>query len=248
MGLSKGVASEGREVTDIPVIFSAPMVLALLREVAEPGTGKTMTRRLAWRDVREDQILTEQGLTALERKGWVAFDGADDLTTIGKPSPWQKVKAGDRLYVRESIQRFDRDPPTAQYMADITGVPAPAGFDRHPNGALLWRWKQKALPSIHLPRALSRLTLTVSSVKIERLQDITEADARAEGVQATTGGYGVIGPGGGWLGTTFASAREAFAYLWMSLHGAASWDSSPWVVAPTFTVTLANIDAERAAA
>jgi hypothetical protein len=138
---------------------------------------------------------------------------------------------GDRLYVRESLRRFDRDPATAEYIAEITGVPAPAGVGRHPNGTALWQWKRKALPSIHMPRWASRLTLMVDGIKIERLQDISEDDARAEGIEGTE------------FWRDHHPPNICFAVLWNALHGAGSWDGNPYVVALSFKVIKANIDA-----
>ena len=73
-----------------------------------------------------------------------------------------------------------------------------------------WPWR----PSIFMPRWASRLSLTVTSVRVERVQEISEADARAEGV--TDDGLG-------------GTAREMYARLWESINGAGSWAKGPWV-------------------
>lgn len=198
---------------DRPIIFSAPMVQALLREAEKPGTGKTMTRRLAWRKPKSV--------------------GGGMIRT--KTSPWWVVKSGDRLWVRESLQRFDREPPTAQYIASMTGVVAPPGIERHPNGAALWQWRNKALPSIHMPRWASRLTLVVSATKTERLQEISEKDARAEGVEPAVAGADET--------RQIKTYRTGFVRIWRKLHGEESWLENPEVVALTFTVHKTNIDA-----
>ena len=88
-------------------------------------------------------------------------------------------------------------------------------------GGLLWR------PSIHMPRWASRLTLEIVSVRVERLNDINEADAIAEGVTA-------VSSGGVTLFTTtgvncFQTAKDAYAALWESINGPGSWDANPWV-------------------
>lgn len=88
------------------------------------------------------------------------------------------------------------------------------------------------VPSIHMPRWASRLTLTVTEVRVHRLQDISEADAVAEGgdaVQARM--YPELG-----------TCRHWYQDLWNSLHGPDAWDANPWVVALTFTVERGNID------
>jgi len=185
-------------VTDHPIIFSAPMVWALL------DGRKTQTRRLAWRDRPFSR----------------------------KPSPWQRVKLSDRLWVREAWQHPAMCEP--QYRATATERMGHWDPEQGP-----WR------PSIHMPRWASRLTLTVTATKIEPLHEITEADAKAEGVDPqimhATFGYG---------GTREHDYARGFAELWDRLHGPGSWNANPEVVALTFTVERRNIDAavRRAAA
>ena len=84
----------------------------------------------------------------------------------------------------------------------------------------------KRRPSIFMPRAMARILLEVVSVRVERLQDISEADAFDEGIiqQKTTGWFSVPGING--AGTT---ARAAYALLWNSINGANSWNKNPWV-------------------
>lgn len=169
---------------DRPIIFSGPMVQALL------AGRKTQTRRLA-------------------------------------SSPLAKCATGDRLWVRESFMPIPSSyGGGAHYMAteknDFAGG-----------------WK----PSIHMPRPLSRLTLTIVSVKVEQLQDISEVDAQAEGVvdkQFRTAVMQSVGPSSYHIPLSY---RGAFANLWNHIHGPSSWERNPEVVALTFTVSQANIDA-----
>lgn len=179
---------------DRPIIFSAPMVRALL------DGRKTMTRRLAWRD---DPDFLEVG----EKP---------------KPSPWQRVQPGDRLWVREN---FIKTPAGPVYAAD--------GSDHYGAGG-----KIKITPCIHMPRALSRLTLTVTAVKIHDLYYICHDDILREGVfqaapNSWTAGDNIYA----------GSAYAAFSGLWNRLHGKDAWDKMPEVVAITFTVEHRNIDA-----
>jgi hypothetical protein len=180
---------------DHPIIFSAPMVLALL------AGRKTQTRRLAWR-------------TRIERE-----EGR--ISGLQIPSAWQRVKPGDRLWVREAHKRSDT---RADYKADW-----------HATDLHRFTWQ----PSIHMPRWASRLTLTVTEVRVQRLQEISEADAMAEGAPCcTTDGEGAF----------FEDAKRGthvcgFAGLWNSLHGPDAWAANPEVVALTFTVEQRNIDA-----
>lgn len=202
-------------MTDYPAIMSAAMVRAMLREVQEPGTGKTMTRRLAW-----------TGRKAADGEGF-------------RPSPWQRVTAGDRIYVREKLTRSGG---LIQYAADTKTT----------HRAWPASWKQDPRPSIHMHRGMSRLTLHVTNTKIERLQDITEADAAAEGISTIErslirhgrlNGYGLAGitpPE-----EAHATRVNAFRALWVSLHGADSWNANTWVVAVSFHPVLANIDSVK---
>jgi hypothetical protein len=105
------------------------------------------------------------------------------------------------------------------------------------------RWR----PGIHMPRWASRLTLELTDVRVQRLNDISEDDAKAEGFQAgwmgpalppTPLGDGMIisSPG------TYASAAGHFQALWCELHGFDAWDADPWVWALSFKVHHYNVD------
>lgn len=204
-----------------PIIFSAPMVRALL------DGRKTMTRRLAWRCPME---VAERDRATLERRGHLFERRDDGYSYASPPSPWQKVQPGDLLWVREawrtSLERNAvkaRDVPASaprRYEADDDA--------RRPDRFGLWG---RFRASLHLPRHLSRLTLTVTAVKVERLQAISERDAVLEGVYLTRRGE-----------DDDRAPTILFADLWASLHGPASWDANPEVVALSFTVINANID------
>lgn len=194
--------------TDRPIIFSAPMIRALL------SGSKTQTRRLAmqWRKTAPDNTSYDRYLI---------------------DSPWCRVQAGDRLWVRESFAEADL-PRGAAYMADHYGDPRGLG----------WR------PSIHMPRRASRITLTVTDVRRQRLQEISEEDARAEGIARFRNGdmimYGIAVPDGHELAGL--CARETYTSLWCDLHGPSAWNDDPVVIALTFTVAQRNIDARSAGA
>lgn len=213
-------------MTDLPVTFSASMVLALLREVAAPGTGKTMTRRL----------LRHRSLRA------------------GAQSAFRNLRIGDRLWVRETYcLHGDGADPAPLYKAS----------HRDPARTLLWKSGR------FMARRYSRLTLVMTEdARVEPLQDITDADALAEGVLSTT--LGEVRP---MLERTWdapddlplyaapdddeddclcTAPREAFRRLWnlvhfKSVHGPeidtpAEWEANPDVVALRFRPILCNID------
>jgi hypothetical protein len=77
-----------------------------------------------------------------------------------------------------------------------------------------------------MPRWASRITLEITEVRVERLQDISEVDAIAEG---TPGSHGAI-PGYGYN----ATPGEQYRWLWESINGLGSWEANPWVWAVSF--------------
>src|SRR5690606_20378462 len=94
---------------------------------------------------------------------------------------------------------------------------------------------------IDMPRWASRMTLIITDVRVERLQDITEVDAVAEGLNRFSSCWGIAGDSGTWN----ADPRLAFAGLWDSINGnrsGCSWKHNPWVAAYTFRPILGNID------
>ncbi|MGY4224423.1 hypothetical protein ACVMIH_001784 [Bradyrhizobium sp. USDA 4503] len=223
---------------DAPVIFSAPMVRGLLREVEAPGTGKTMTRRLAWGEpfsVYDD----EDGHQAksLRAKGCKVSGPDDTGMRIAWPaSSWQSVKVGDRLWVRETTSAEHRW--TGTKPSQIVDSSVWYWADGNPDDG---DWT-KQIVSIHMPRAFSRITLIVTATRIERLTAISDADALAEGVEHR-------GERDYWAGLNRGTdAVACFSALWRSLYGMGSWDANPEVVALTFKVIKANIDMPEARA
>jgi hypothetical protein len=207
-------------MSDRPIIFSTPMVRALLEG------RKTQTRR-----VLKPQPEFRGGAgdwDDAEEWGWEDEDGG--LRHISVLDIRLPYITGDRLWVREAIDKTS-EVGDVFYRADYEAAHGDRGK------GLGWR------PSIHMPRWASRLTLTVTDVRLQRLHDISEEDALAEGVEScmTTRGrmwkaYGE--PPNSWV----ESARLSFARLWETIHGPDAWNENPWVVALTFTVEQRNID------
>ncbi len=194
-----------------PIIFSGPMVRAIL------AGRKTQTRR-AVKPMGRDDAFVLLG----HDDGWWPYrsdDGESSVTDDGNETPHSCPYGcpGDRLWVREtwrvpgSVPRSDdpvRPGMRIEYRADCDA--ATDGF--------VWR------PSIFMPRWASRLTLEVTGIRVERLQDISEADAQAEGMLCAPRG---------WCSDegqpVSISARRAYEDLWYSIHGA--WlDCWVWVV------------------
>lgn len=225
-------------MTDIPIIFSAPMVLALLREAAEPGTGKTMTRRLAWRHAVS---VLERDRAQLERKGHRFARMRGSFGTqhwASPPSQWQNVKAGDRLWVRESLVNsqagwcYAADKRLIEMAPRDPRVPAMVAWAHHK--------ERDTAPSIHMPRWACRLTLIVTATKTEPLQDITMEDMILEGLT-----FRPLGKAEHTMAGALRVCDELtpkWEALWRKLHGDESWEENPDVVAITFRVVASNID------
>lgn len=149
---------------------------------------------------------------------------------------------GDRLWVREAWSvSLDYDPlaPSA--------IPTTAVIDYLANG--LHHLAGKNRPSLFMPRWASRLTLVVTDVRVQRLQDISTEDAMSEGIVQTWGDWQgepppwALRPGDN--GTHCYDNRtsvENFRSLWESIHGSASWESNPWVSATAFATYHCNVD------
>jgi hypothetical protein len=217
-------------VADKGIIFSAPMVRALLEG------RKTQTRRLL-RNPEFYGCPTGDCLHNLQSE----CDAA-----MAALSPKEAGYAGgDRLYVRERLWvvgdgiRFDEATGDNDYCYQDT-------FHAYHPGRDLWlkrvRDDQRAagVPSIHMPRWASRLWLLVTDVRVQRLRDINEADARAEGVADYGGPRIKRSDGGGFI----SSPELEFGNLWNSLHAKPGerWADNPWIVAVSFTVNRGNID------
>jgi len=194
----------------IPILFSGPMVRAL-----QDGS-KTQTRRVV-KGTALDWL--EQGFTP----AFVA-DYQNRHCPYGQP--------GDRLRVKEAAWMWCERRPNGKtktgrdkwlyvpmreapihYAADHPRRPAVDVVS--PDTGNQWGWRLKI--GRFLPSWASRITLEVTGVRVERLHDISEADAMAEGVQNS-----LHLPGGRF-------AAENYAHLWWTIHGDGSWESNPWV-------------------
>ena len=233
---------------ELPILFNGPMVRAVLEG------RKTQTRRLVqgWAlDWLAPGMFTPE-YVALPSNGASPFGYAGDLLwvretwadTNGESGPMVSYRAGgDRFLIDDSY---------------------PIDYSRYPGGVFsMWcgdlrrgapghRWR----PSIHMSRWASRITLEVTGVRVERLQDISEADAAAEGVEpldnranedrdasdfdrqfcGNCGGLRIYASLGANLGVSFdTDCRECdshakrFHWLWEGINGSESWGANPWV-------------------
>jgi hypothetical protein len=189
-----------------PIIMSAPMVRAILA-----GT-KTQTRRAVKPYGRDDGFC----IMETENRGLWPYrsdDGESCFITIDGYLNEVALRCphgvpGDRLWVREThliVGGKDSADPRVVYRASNDG----------PDAWISPSWA----PSIHMPRWASRLTLEITGVRVERLQNISEADAMAEGASPV-----LVPPDGG-------DQPHVVGYcdLWESINGPGSWDANPWV-------------------
>ena len=209
-----------------PIIFSAPMVRAIL------AGRKTQTRRIIPAGNVLDDISSEAA-EDLELRGWETFRRTDDALFAAK----LRYAAGDLLWVRETWAPVNDD---GDRWIDYRATPRfPGESDRraaawdnalHEAEAIRWR------PSIHMPRWASRITLKVTGVKVERLRDISEADAKAEGIYWSERFEGWTSGAGADESCDFHTRlpERSFEKLWERIHGDGSWDANPWVAAISF--------------
>lgn len=168
------------------------------------------------------------------------FDGtwADSYVLDPGNADWRnqdvRYRVGDRLWVREAHAVVGTcDPGWVLYCA--SGYEAECeryGFDAPPPESGV-RWK----PSFLMPRWASRMTLLVTDVRVQRVQEIPCADAIAEGVRPAANSQTID--------CATPNPREEFASLWDSLYAkrpGLSWAENPWVAATTFTTVRQNID------
>ncbi|RDL13560.1 hypothetical protein [Pseudomonas jessenii] len=203
-----------------PILFSAPMVRAIL------DGRKTVTRRA----VNPQPVLTEG--SGFSWKGHLFGCGSDNRETTRNFSrhccPFGKP--GDRLWVRETWYCDHSEVMRGPYLKpddldvseardDGTLVYAADGLTPYEADQPVWK------PSIHMPRWACRILLEITDVRVERLQDISEEQAKAEGVRRVE----LINR---WFAhddseNAFGTATGAFRDLWKSTGG--DWEANPWV-------------------
>lgn len=216
-----------------PITFSAPMVRALLA-----GT-KTQTRRLVSKPEHYG-CPTGDCPHSFQHKCNAAMSALVDEIA--------RYKVGDRLYVREAWKTsaiYDRTSPR-----DLApGSPIYFVADDR-----LWsvaRYRQ----AMHMLRWASRIWLEVTEVRVQRLQDISEADCIAEGPKVKGwADFGALNTLNGIMVETdqphvSATPRCWYRELWDSLHTepGTRWEDNPWIVAVSFTIHHGNIDQQEPA-
>lgn len=234
------------------------MVRAILREIKKPGTGKTQTRRV----LKSPFLKLEDGMhpgLIVGKEYFSCCSGGDQWAT---PSGAIKYRPGDRLYVREAwrVSRIhdqtaprDLKPRTMTVFFEaggsIANQNAPGDWmpDSWPEDGERPYYAGKFRQAMHMPRWASRITLKVTGVKVERLQDCSEADAINEGApldpdhvdRTQDGSNPHMVRVNAW---TQISPLAWYHRLWDEINGPGAWDKNPWVAAYTFRPILGNID------
>ena len=205
---------------DKPILFSGPMVLALL------DGRKTMTRRIVTSAAELAKRHNAVKYTRCKKVPGRLIVTRQAMHTPGhRESFWldPKYQPGDVLFVRETM--WSKGTREGRRYAD---------------GASDASWREcgwRKVPGIHMPLEYCRLRLRVTDVKAERVQDISEEDAIREGVEhGNVAGHDVDIDGAVWNG----AYRRAFALLWNSINGPGSWEANPWVWCYTFEVMKAK--------
>ncbi|MEL2089765.1 hypothetical protein [Klebsiella pneumoniae] len=207
-------------MTERGMIFNSEMVRAIL------DGRKTQTRRpIKWKQTRFTEIGERD-----DGSKWPWSEDAEHACDFWHPCPFGAV--GDRIWIRESFfpapLEMQYTPPrkTMWNIAYRDGVQmeklAPAEYN-----PLIYNY-ERWTPSIHMPRWASRILLEITDVRVERLNAISEEDARAEGI--IDGGClncGEPEPCG--CANPEPDATDAFAYLWQSIYGQDNWNANPWV-------------------
>jgi hypothetical protein len=218
-----------------PILFHSPLVRAIL------DGSKTQTRRIVKGACNHEHLGTPLGAWGLSAKPYIWDGDESDLWRLVGRRPkvgewveqWQTAVddhacgvvtanygvPGDRLWVRETVSFSTPTIPLGK-------IPTEEQHELFPdihcwyqadNDRPTWA-EAKWFPSIHMPRWASRITLGVTGVRVERLNEISESDAIAEGVinNGTDGRPGHV-------------HRSLYRDLWESSHGPGSWDANPFV-------------------
>jgi hypothetical protein len=215
-------------MTDLPILFSAPMIRALLEG------RKTMTRRVmkqqpspSWRPFSYGEVHKMINGEPSEDHviGWgPSNEDGDEAYPL-------KYLIGQRRWVKEKWRtevRYDQTKPIN------LPLDAPIGFDADYDMESNDGFRGKSRSSRFMPKFASRLTLAVTDVKVERVQDISQEDAMNEGAEFTPYMNSAYEADGDYI--------TDFQNIWNTIHGPDAWQRNDWVEAVTFTVHNSNIE------
>ena len=212
-----------------PILFSGAMVRALL------DGSKTQTRR----------VVKPQPISVIAQPGegkvpaWAIVNQAPATgvcVNVCGNEDWLRCpygKPGDRLWVRETfldtlgtgVEHQDDSGTRHRYAFAADCAPGSYGDQARKDYGLKWK------PSIHMPRVACRILLEIVSVRVERLQNISEADAKAEGITPhEVRHFAIFGASAAERAAIYRDAAvRPYRGLWQQINGVGSWDANPWV-------------------
>ncbi|MAR57225.1 MAG: hypothetical protein CMM93_08590 [Rickettsiales bacterium] len=221
-----------------PILFNSPNVRAIL------ANRKTQTRRVkGLKKINQDP--ERYMIWGVKDNGYSSVDDLDDLSESEIKAPYGLP--GDVLWVREAFHLDKNNEPfyrkqethhTVTYRADhfhrdIRLPKTPNNEDLCEEGWFDPEYPEKPIwkPSIHMPKTACRIFLKVNSVRIERLTEISEGDSSKEGIKMRVG---ITKPQESFYQkpncpNRYATAKQAFKSLWISIHKKDSWEHNPWV-------------------
>jgi len=197
-----------------PILFSGPMVRAIL------DGRKTQTRRIVKpKPLHEEFVVCKYHKTLVDKKGNTYPSDVDHFGICDVDGEWSIEcpygQVGDRLWVREAFADVpcpaDEPHPRLRIGPNGEGITWKADWTSNPSG---FKWK----PSIHMPRWASRITLEITEVAVERLNDISYDDCINEG----------------WHPACGQGADFWYQELWNEINGPDSWAANPWVWVVSF--------------
>ncbi|WP_440482501.1 hypothetical protein [Serratia marcescens] len=198
-----------------PVIFNGEMVRAILdgrktktRRVMKPQPDPCHRGGHWWPSNAFKAMLHIEEQMQNGQGGWKGLAG--DACPLGQ--------VGDRLWVRETFMDLTGtgiEATTGKFEGFAYRADTPAGSY---GDEVRKEYGLKWTPSLHMPRKACRILLEITAVRVERLNDISEEDAKAEGVKAG------VSPG-----HEHMMHQVAFSELWQSIYGAENWRANPWV-------------------
>ncbi len=214
-------------MADRPILFSPPMVRALL------DGRKTQTRRIV---KPQPQPNYGKGLSSVVpyhttqgKWTWVLEVTGHGDGTSGEYCPYGKP--GDLLWVRETWALASRATDIAKIYYKAHEQASHTEFHEYVPVEKIGNYQPtwpKYKPSIHMPRWASRITIELTKVDVEKLQDINERDAKKEGADPVS--------------TFEKEFYHGFRMVWQKINGVESWNTNPWVWVLEFKVHQQNID------
>lgn len=218
---------------EIPILFSTPMVQAELEG------RKTKTRRTAGLDTLNKDPNDWQfewaepmrNLWTFTQKSSLNEESLRDKTFNQFQTKCPYGQPGDLLWVRETL--YQNGELGLEYVANKEYIDeAIIPDDYGPYGG---SYSFRNIPAIHMPKWAARIWLQITNIRVERLQDITEEDAQAEGMEKMDDSpfpYKLYSSNT----ASCADAKTSFKFLWQNINGQESWDANPFVWCVSFKV------------